>query len=87
MVRVLHARTVQMITADLPPRVVRALLIFTFALFLVPLSGFFILREAGVSSLWSGLTAALLANIVLAVYVFVAFSEEPSKSELEKKKE
>ncbi|OBA13576.1 uncharacterized protein OGAPODRAFT_95737 [Ogataea polymorpha] len=73
--------------ADIPPRVIKKLIICTALMIIAPLFTFFVSRAVFSNSIVSGGLAALVANIVLIGYVIVAFNEDIDKDSKEKKEE
>lgn len=61
---------------EVPAHVVRKLIYFSLAMIVLPLCTFFVCNGMGLSSIWSGGAAALVANVVLIGYVIVAFTED-----------
>ena len=71
-----------------PSSVVQKLMFFTAAMVFLPLVTFFTCQYLFESSLVSGGSAALAANLVLISYIVVAFAEDTgSDSETESKKD
>jgi hypothetical protein len=64
------------------------LLLYTILMFTFPLLSFFVLRDGppSLSPQWSALGAVLAANVVIAAYCWMAFSEEePEETEEERR--
>ncbi|KAJ8101772.1 vacuolar ATPase assembly integral membrane protein VMA21 [Lipomyces tetrasporus] len=63
---------------SVPPKVVRALAIFTIAMVTAPLSSFYLSVNFifGGNRQWAGLVAALVANVVVIGYVMFAWNED-----------
>ncbi|KAI5786380.1 hypothetical protein DFH27DRAFT_256114 [Peziza echinospora] len=61
-----------------PSHVIIKLLLFTFAMIVLPLTSYFLSAATIFSgnTTYAGATAAIVANIVLLAYVFVAISED-----------
>lgn len=73
-----------------PQRVIRKLTFASLAMLLLPMTVFFAAHQGlGASSVISGGLAALTANVVLVIYVILAFSEDLAElnPELQSKKE
>ena len=68
-------------------QVLKKLIFFTAMMILAPLIAFFTCNSIFENSLISGGIAAVVANIVLIGYVYVAFNEDLSDSDKEKKAE
>lgn len=64
--------------------VMRKLIMFTAAMILGPLVAFFLMQSIFSNPLVSGGTAAVVANVVLIAYVYVAFNEEITVEEQRK---
>ncbi|KAI4747470.1 hypothetical protein E4T50_02183 [Aureobasidium sp. EXF-12298] len=76
-------------TPAVPQHVIVKLLLFTFAMIILPISSYFLtlntLYSAG-NSTFAGATAAIIANIVLIGYVIVAMREDAGeRAEAEEK--
>ncbi|CAN8099470.1 unnamed protein product [Discula destructiva] len=71
-----------------PMDVIVKLLAFTFAMIVVPIGSYFVTVSTVFkgNSTFAGATAAIMANVVLIAYVFVAMREDQSDQEDEKKK-
>ncbi|KAK9323959.1 hypothetical protein V1517DRAFT_318886 [Lipomyces orientalis] len=63
---------------SVPPKVVRALAIFTIAMVTAPLSSFYLSVNFifDGNRQWAGLVAALVANVVVIGYVMFAWNED-----------
>lgn len=70
--------------AEVPLPVVKKLLFFTALMIIAPLSTFFITDALFDNSIASGGLAALMANVVMMAYVYVAFSEDDTPEKEEK---
>jgi len=68
------------ITPTVPLHVIVKLLAFTFAMVVFPLASYFLTLNYvfNGNSTFAGATAAIIANVVLAGYVVVAFKEDQS---------
>ncbi|KAK9469413.1 hypothetical protein V1512DRAFT_256186 [Lipomyces arxii] len=65
-------------SSTVPPHVIKALTIFTIAMVGAPLLSFYVCMNfifAG-NSQWSGLVAAVVANVVVVGYVVFAWKED-----------
>ncbi|KAK9463212.1 vacuolar atpase assembly integral membrane protein vma21 [Lipomyces oligophaga] len=64
---------------SVPKGVMSALIVFTVAMVVAPLSSFYIaLNVLNFSRLWAGLSSALIANVVVLGYVLFAWNEDSS---------
>ncbi|KAH0293581.1 hypothetical protein M436DRAFT_35232 [Aureobasidium namibiae CBS 147.97] len=75
-------------TPAVPQHVIVKLLLFTFAMIILPISSYFITLNTIYSgnSTFAGATAAIIANVVLIGYVIVAMREDADeRAEAEEK--
>ncbi|KAI4787126.1 hypothetical protein E4T45_13825 [Aureobasidium sp. EXF-8846] len=76
------------ITPAVPQHVIVKLLLFTFAMLVLPISSYFLTLNTLYSgnSTFAGATAAIIANVVLIGYVIVAMREDAGeRAEAEEK--
>ncbi|GAB1310358.1 vacuolar ATPase assembly integral membrane protein vma21 [Madurella fahalii] len=68
------------ITPAVPMPVIMKLLAFTFAMIVVPIGSYFLTVDAlfNGNSTYAGALAAIMANVVLIGYIFVAMAEDQS---------
>ncbi|GAB7346629.1 hypothetical protein MBLNU459_g1766t1 [Dothideomycetes sp. NU459] len=69
------------IAPAVPKEVIIKLLLFTFAMIILPIGSYFVTLNTiyGGNSTFAGATAAVMANVVLLGYVVVAMKEDQSE--------
>ncbi|KAH8814967.1 vacuolar ATPase assembly integral membrane protein [Xylogone sp. PMI_703] len=76
------------VTPAVPAHVIYKLLGFTFAMIVAPIGTYFLTLNTLFkgNSTFAGATAAIIANVVLVGYIFVAMKEDQEEAAAEKEK-
>ncbi|KAF9892900.1 vacuolar ATPase assembly integral membrane protein vma21 [Aspergillus nanangensis] len=76
------------VSPAVPAHVIYKLLGFTLAMITTPIGMYFVMNNFGASATFSGITAAITANVILFSYIWVAWQEDQEeREELAKKKQ
>ncbi|EAU38386.1 conserved hypothetical protein [Aspergillus terreus NIH2624] len=69
------------VTPAVPTHVILKLLGFSVAMVSTPLGMYFAMSAFGMSSTFSGISAAIMANVILFLYIYVAWQEDQEERE------
>ncbi|PWY92751.1 hypothetical protein BO70DRAFT_357893 [Aspergillus heteromorphus CBS 117.55] len=74
------------VTPAVPTNVIMKLAFFSVAMIFVPIGMYFVtVNVGGTSATVGGIVAAIMANVVLVAYIFVAWKDDQAEREAEQK--
>ncbi|KKK12098.1 hypothetical protein P175DRAFT_0487172 [Aspergillus ochraceoroseus IBT 24754] len=74
------------VSPAVPTHVILKLIGFTVAMITTPVGMYFVSVSFGASTTVAGIVAAVMANVILVLYVYVAWQEDKEEREAEAKK-
>ncbi|RAL02923.1 vacuolar ATPase assembly integral membrane protein VMA21 [Aspergillus ibericus CBS 121593] len=73
------------VTPAVPTNVIMKLLGFSVAMVVVPIGSYFVMVDFGASATVGGIVAAVMANVVLVAYIYVAWKDDQAEREADAK--
>ncbi|GKZ17132.1 vacuolar ATPase assembly integral membrane protein vma21 [Aspergillus brasiliensis] len=73
------------VTPAVPTNVIFKLLGFSLAMVIIPIGMYFVTVDFGASATVGGIVAAIMANVVLFAYIYVAWKDDQAEREADAK--